>query len=390
MDLGLERMADALAAMGNPCGTIPAIQVAGTNGKGSICSFIDSGLRAAGIHTGLTTSPHLVSWCERIRIDGALISAPELRQRLIKLKQLIEIHQLTPFEQLMAAAFDHFAAGQVELLILEVGLGGRLDATTAHPIRPVIAMARIGRDHCEHLGNSLREITAEKAAVISPGATVISAAQDPEVREVLNTMAARQGALIRWVKPLSEDWQLGLAGTMQRSNAAVARAALEALQPLGWELNQAQIRAGLAAAEWPARLQAMRWRGRSVLIDGAHNPQAAGQLARERLNWPDPEHGLHWILGIQAHKDAPAMLRELLKPADQAWIVPVTGHHSWSCCQLQAACPELAQQLREAEAVDQVLITLLNHKVWPSPAPIVAGSLYLLGDLLARRLFTAE
>ena len=390
MDLELGRMARALNAMGNPCGSIPAIQVAGTNGKGSICSFIASGLKAAGIRTGLTTSPHLVSWCERIRIDGTLITASELRQRLLQRKPLVAIHQLTPFEQLLAAAFDHFAAGQVELLILEVGLGGRLDATTAHPIRPVIAMARIGLDHCEHLGSNLSAITAEKAAVINPGATVISAEQEPEVTELLNTMAARQGALIKWVKPLSQDWQLGLPGTMQRSNAAVARAALEALQPLGWTLQEEQIRAGLAAAEWPARLQTMVWQGHSVIIDGAHNPQAAAQLARERLNWTAPDQRVHWILGVQAHKDAPGMLRELMKPADQAWIVPVAGHRSWRCSELKEACPELALQLLEAKGVDQVLSRLENLGGWPSPAPIVAGSLYLLGNLLGRGVFTAE
>ena len=181
MDLGLERMQQALQAMGNPCASIPAIQVVGTNGKGSIASFIASSLKAAGIRVGLTTSPHLVSWCERISSDGELISIVELRQRLTALQPLAQTHRLTPFELLMATAFDHFRSREVELLVLEVGLGGRLDATTAHPYRPIIAMANIGLDHCEHLGYSLKEITAEKSAVISPGAAVISARQQAEV-----------------------------------------------------------------------------------------------------------------------------------------------------------------------------------------------------------------
>ena len=152
MDLQLDRMQAALNALGDPCASVPAIQVAGTNGKGSIAAFLAAALKRAGITTGLTTSPHLVSWCERISIDGEQISELTLRKRLIELQSIGKQHQLTPFEQLLAVAFVHFQANAVDLLVLEVGLGGRLDATTAHPDRPVIAMAAIGLDHCEHLG----------------------------------------------------------------------------------------------------------------------------------------------------------------------------------------------------------------------------------------------
>ena len=177
MDLQLDRMQAALEALRSPCQEVPAIQVAGTNGKGSIASFLASALHRAEIRCGLTTSPHLISWCERICVDGRPIAHDCLRDALIALRPISDHHRLTPFEQLLAVALSHFHREQVELLVLEVGLGGRLDATTAHRCRPVIALAAIGLDHCEHLGETLTLIAREKAAVITPGATVISAAQ---------------------------------------------------------------------------------------------------------------------------------------------------------------------------------------------------------------------
>ncbi|ABM78727.1 bifunctional folylpolyglutamate synthase/dihydrofolate synthase [Prochlorococcus marinus] len=390
MDLGLERMQQALQAMGNPCASIPAIQVVGTNGKGSIASFIASSLKAAGIRVGLTTSPHLVSWCERISSDGELISIVELRQRLTALQALAQTHRLTPFELLMATAFDHFRSREVELLVLEVGLGGRLDATTAHPCRPIIAMANIGLDHCEHLGYSLKEITAEKSAVISPGAAVISARQQAEVASILEDKAKHQQARLQWVSPLPDDWTLGLPGVLQRQNAAVAKGALESLVPLGWRLNEDVIRTGLAHAYWPARLQTVHWQSQPVLIDGAHNPPATERLAHERQQWSNQEFGVCWVLGLQAHKQAPAMLRHLLKPSDLAWIVPVPEHCSWTQHQLAAHCPDLSSQLQSADNVEQVFSILLKQNRWPNPPPVVAGSLYLLGDLLAKQTIKAE
>ena len=204
MDLQLERMRHALQDLGSPCGEIPAIQVAGTNGKGSIASFLSAALQQAGIRSGVTTSPHLVSWCERIAIDGVPISEGDLRQLLLAQQQLCAKHRLTPFEQLLAAALAHFHTEAVELLVLEVGLGGRLDATTAHPCRPVIAMASIGLDHCEHLGSTLKAIAEEKAAVITPGAQVISAEQPAPVREVLEKTCCANNAVLRWVDPFTQ------------------------------------------------------------------------------------------------------------------------------------------------------------------------------------------
>ena len=394
MDLSLDRMQRALKTLGHPCGSVPAVQVVGTNGKGSIASFVHSGLVHAGISTGLTTSPHLVDWTERIRVGSTQISSQELRQHLETLQPLARTEALTPFELLITAALVHFEQANLEWLVLEAGLGGRLDATTAHWNRPLLAVASIGLDHCEHLGSSLTAVAREKAAAITPGATVISAHQVSEVTTVLQQACEQAGAQLCWVEPLDSSWQLGLSGHLQRSNAAVAKAVLEQIRNLGWTITDTNIREGLAAAHWPGRLQTMHWRGKDVLVDGAHNPPAAEALALERQHWPHQANGVTWILGIQAHKQAPTMLKTLLKPQDQAWIVPVPGHRSWTRTQLLNENPGWTRQLHalpdsapahpKSEAVAEVL-TLLEQRGWPTAAPVIAGSLYLIGHLLEQK-----
>ena len=387
MDLSLERMQAALAALANPCAGVPAVQVVGTNGKGSIACMIHSGLTAAGLRSGLTTSPHLTSWCERICVNQQQIELAQLRQRLKQLQPLAQHHNLTPFEQLITSALVHFDANALDWLVLEAGLGGRLDATTAHPNRPLIAIGSIGMDHCEHLGHSLTAISNEKAAVIGPGAHVISAAQNEAVTKVLEARSQEMGATLEWVEPLTEEWELGLSGQLQRRNGAVACAALRHMHALGSSITEEQIRGGLAQAHWPGRLQTLHWKHHSVRVDGAHNPDAAQQLALERYAWSQPGQQQIWILGIQGHKQAPEMLRILLKPNDEAWIVPVPGHVSWTADQLSEICPTHAHQLRSAPCVEDVLNNLFKNDVdRPNLKPVIAGSLYLIGSLLGGRV----
>ena len=391
MDLSLDRMHRVLSELGDPCSNTPAVQVVGTNGKGSIACMIHSGLSAAGVRSGLTTSPHLVSWCERICVNQKSITLVELHQRLQALEPFAEQHQLTTFERLITAAFLHFKANEVDWMVLEAGLGGRLDATTAHPQRPLIAVGAIGIDHREHLGDTLTAISREKAAAISPGAHVISAAQLDPVRAVLEEHTRTVGATLEWVEPLPDDWDLGLPGTLQRSNGAVAYGALRQIRKLGSKISDPSIRQGLAKAHWPGRLQTVLWNGRPIRLDGAHNPAAAAQLAQERACWCDRQHTQLWILGIQAHKQAPEMLQLLLKPNDFAWIIPVPGHESWTLDRLSDACPNLVHQMGRANDVLDVLNGLASAPgSWPNPSPLIAGSLYLLGELMAQGIIEAK
>jgi dihydrofolate synthase / folylpolyglutamate synthase len=396
VDLGLERLRGALAELGHPERRFAAVQVAGTNGKGSICTLVHRSLLAAGIRAGLYTSPHLVSWTERIRLGPDPIPPATLRRHLLAAGAAAERHSLTPFERVTAAAFLAFAEAQLPLVVLEVGLGGRLDATSCHPDRSVIGFAAIGLDHREFLGPDLASIAAEKAGVLQPGAVAVSAPQAPEAAAVLERQAEATGAQLRWREPLAQaaDGSLeiegercacGLAGSIQADNGAVALGMLEALAERGWPLHTAAIRQGFAQAHWPGRLQQLHWRGQPLLLDGAHNPPAAAAL-RAELDRHPARHGLgsgprHWLLGMLANKQGPELVAALLAPGDRAWIVPVPGHASWEREALAVALPQRAHQLETATDVAQAIAlarpTAAGHRL------IVAGSLYLIGNLLA-------
>jgi len=349
-----------------------------------------------------------VGWTERIRLGSESIAPSALRRQLEAVHPIALAHQLTPFELVTAAAFCAFAEAKLPLVVLEVGLGGRLDATTCHPDRRVIGLATIGMDHAEFLGPDLASIAAEKAGVLQPGCVAISGPQDPEVVAVLEARASAVGAQLRWVLPLPQTSEgalllhadadadaaigsagspsvvCGLTGAVQATNAAVAQGVLLALAEQGWPVTAEAIRSGFAAARWPGRLQQFVWHGIPLLLDGAHNPPAAAAL-RAELDARPEAHGLapgprHWVIGMLANKQGPEILSTLLAPDDRAWIVPVPGHASWSCDQLVAQRPALGQQLQPAsDLVDAVA----QARTADHGRPVVAGSLYLLGVLLA-------
>ena len=397
VDLGLERLQAALTELGHPERRFAAVQVAGTNGKGSISTMLERIATAAGIRCGLYTSPHLLSWCERIRLPDGLIAEAELRRLLEALQPLALRHDLTPFELVTAAAFQAFAEAGVELVVLEVGLGGRLDATTVHPDRQVLALASIGLDHTEHLGPTLAAIAAEKAGVLHAGAVAVSGPQAPEAAAVLERQALALGCDLRWVEPLPTEAQggprLGLAGDLQRHNAAVALGAAQALAERGWPIDSAAMARGLATARWPGRLERRCFAGRPLLLDGAHNPPAAEALRREldRLESQAEESRAvepstaasprRWLIGIQRHKDAPQLLRALLRPGDALRVTTLPEHACWRAAELQHL-PELQAAPLEITDASGDLQADLAWLVGSAALPVACGSLYLVAALL--------
>ena len=379
IDLGLERLQGALAELGHPERRFAAVQVAGTNGKGSISTMLERIASAAGIRCGLYTSPHLLSWCERIRLPDGLITETELRRLLQELQPLALRRNLTPFELVTAAAFVAFAEAGVELAVLEVGLGGRLDATTVHPQRLVLAFASIGLDHTEALGPTLAAIAAEKAGVLHGAGRAVSGPQAPEAVAVLRRQAQACGCPLRWVEPLPSEAaggpQLGLRGELQRHNGAVAVAAAEALAELGWPIDAEAIERGLREARWPGRLARHRFGGRPLLLDGAHNPPAAEALRRE-LDAMGPAAPRRWLIAMQRHKDAPQLLRTLLRPGDQARVLALPEHASWRADELQQATG-LPLEPANPSPHDN-----LHWLVDSAALPVACGSLYLVAELL--------
>ncbi len=385
MDLTLIRMEKVIEKLNLTKLKIPAIQIAGTNGKGSIISFLESSLIQEKVNIGVTTSPHLRNWEERIRINGKNISSKKLKKELLEIKELSKTLKLTTFEYLIATAIKHFISNKVDLIILEVGLGGRLDATTSYPFRPIIGFASIGKDHCDQLGNTLSDIAKEKAAIITKGCTIVSGFQAPEVAKVIEIESKKKNAIIKWVSALDESWKLSLNGEFQKNNAAVAKCILENLYNIGIRVNKKSIINGFLEANWPGRLQKVVWKDLNIILDGAHNPHAAEQLSKERSYWNKNNNKVIWIIGIQLNKDACLILHHLVNPDDIAWIVPIPGHKSWRKDLLDKQCEYTSKQLRQGLNIPKVLKKIESDIKYEkaSYTIFITGSLYLVGDLLS-------
>ena len=382
INLDLTRMRQALLKLDKPCHNIPAIQIVGTNGKGSISAFLENILCQAKINVGVTTSPHLFEVSERIRVNQIKISN-EIFDRLIKNIQtkLFEC-KLTPFELIICCGLKYFELNNVNLLILEAGLGGRLDATTAHKFRPIIAFGKIGIDHTEYLGDSLEKITREKAAVIEKGSFVVSSEQNPIVRNIINDRVKKIGADITWVEALDENWELGLKGNFQKQNAAVAFKVAQLLIEKGWGIKHEDIKKGLAMAKWPGRLEIIDFDNKKILVDSAHNSSAAKALSLERENWLNQEKGVLWIIGVQKHKNIILIIKNLIKSIDKVLLVPVPNQESWSLSDISKISDLKLDNFIEFSNFKEAIKYLRQLKKWPRCIPVLTGSIFLVSEFI--------
>jgi len=402
MKLGLDRMERALAALGDPHRAAPVLHVAGTNGKGSTCAFLDAALREAGLRTGLYTSPHLERFAERFRVDGVAATESQLVGIWDELGRrvpgaLAGADALTFFELTTLLGFLHFARERVQVQVLEVGLGGRLDATNV--VRPVAAcITSIGLEHREFLGDTLAAIAGEKAGIVKPGVPAIVAAQEPEAAEVVRRIAreraaplAMEGAdfSIRTEKGSfrydSERWHLGgfsigLRGPHQLSNAAVAVRALEEAAAAGLPVTAEHARRGLRDATWPGRLETVRTRPEAVL-DGAHNPPAARALARS-VRELFAGRRVRLVLGILGDKDAAAILRELAPVAAEIVVTAPASPRALPAADLAALARPLHPCVEVAEPAPRALELVLRRSD-AHDVVLVCGSLYLVGEVRA-------
>ncbi len=302
--LGLENVRRLFAALNIPGRDQRIIHVAGTNGKGSVCAMIDSILRAQGYRTGLFTSPHLVTFRERIQVDGEKISEQAVAAGLTSIRSLTADWEPHPtfFEITTALGLLHFKQCDAELVVLETGMGGRLDATNAtQPIVSVITP--IDLDHQKWLGNSLTEIAGEKAGIIKPETPVVSASQLPDAEAVICARAAECDASLQFVRQAFEG-KVALEGEHQKQNAALAVAALRAANVA---IEQDAIARGLASIAWPARFQC--WDD-CIIIDGAHNPAGARILAETWKRVFGEDRATIIFAGLQ-DKDIVAIIRAL-------------------------------------------------------------------------------
>jgi len=368
--LGLDNTRRLMVAVGNPHEQLKFLHVAGTNGKGSICAMLDAMLREEGLRAGLYTSPHLVDFRERIRVDGVMIPEDAVAEGLTLLRQAAEEweHAPTFFELTTVLAAWWFARAGAEIVVWETGMGGRLDATNI--VVPLVAViAPIGMDHREWLGPALADIAGEKAGIIKPGGPVVSAPQAPEVMAVIKAKARGQGSALT---VLAEPCQgaVGLLGDHQKWNAAVALAALDAAKLVPDQSARAR---GLASVQWPARFQRL---GGNLVIDGAHNVPAAQALA---VTWRE-EFGVvrpRLVFGALREKNPEELLRVLRGIADEIVLVPVGNARSASIAQLR----EAAKNCGFTAIIESTLADALKSR--DRQPLLVTGSLFLAGEALA-------
>ena len=391
VDLGLERIETLLAAMGNPHQKVPIIHVAGTNGKGSVCAYLASVLSAAGYTTGRYTSPHLVNWTERICVDGEPISWEALHASLAEVKSAIHPESPTPtqFEVFTAAAWQYFAAQQVDVAVVEVGLGGRLDATNVckQPLATVIVS--IGRDHWQRLGDTLAKIAGEKAGILKAGVEAIAGPLPAAAKAVVQAKATAVGAPLTWVLPAKVtgsdrstliyngiEYPQTLLGEHQKVNSACAIATLQSLRAQGWQIPDEAIRQGMANVRWPGRLQRVDWQGHKLLIDGAHNRESARSL-RVYIDQTYPNQPITWLMGMLETKDHEGVFTELLRAGDRLHLVSVPGHLSAEPSRLKAKAQQSCSTLAAIE-IHSDLAAALPVATQTQPS-VLCGSLYLIG-----------
>ena len=373
--LGLENIERLLATLRLDLRGSAVIHVAGTNGKGSVCAMIDSILRAQGYRTGLFTSPHLVTFRERICVNGEMISENAVAKGLTAIHDLVTDWKPHPtfFEVATAIALKHFSDARIDIAILETGLGGRFDATNV--IQPnVSVITPIDFDHERWLGKTLSEIAAEKAGIIKPGIPIVSAAQRPEAKEVIRARAAECEAPLQFVTAPYDETPIALAGPHQKLNAALAIAALRSGKI---EIDDSAIAHGIATVQWPARFQ--RWDERTI-IDGAHNPAAAQVLAGTwREFFGDQRATL--ILAVLSDKDLRGICEAMAPIADSVLLPKIRGERAADPKTLARTFSAVAASLPYSIAAS-IADALALARAKPNPI-LLTGSLHFAGEVLA-------
>ena len=381
--LGLGNIRRLIAELDVDLGGAQIIHVAGTNGKGSVCAMIDSICRAAKYRTGLFTSPHLITFRERIRLNGKMISENEVATGLTTIRNLAADWNPHPtfFEITTALALKHFADAKparrslgergIDIVILETGLGGRLDATNALQSN-VAAITPIALDHQEWLGDSLAKIAAEKAGIVKAKTPIVSAPQPAEAECVINLRANECDSPLQFVDRAYNKSPVALRGEHQKLNAAIAIAAIRAIKI---KIGDAAVAQGLATIEWPGRFQC--WDKRTV-IDGAHNPAAAKILVDTwRVIFADERATL--ILAILSDKDLRAICEMLAPIADSILLPKLRTERAADPIELQKVFVDLGRESGTAASFGEAFA-----KAREKPASIlITGSLHFAGEALA-------
>jgi len=417
VNLGLEAIQHLLAELGDPHDRVPIIHVAGSNGKGSVCAYLSAVLTEAGYRVGRYTSPHLVSWCERICIRDQPISPEKLHEVLQQVEAAIRPDRPSPtqFEVITAAMWLYFAQQKVDLAVIEVGLGGRLDATNVCDRPLVTVITSLSMEHWQRLGPTLTDIAREKAGILKSDCPAVIGQIPSEAAAVVNRRVLELNCPTIYPQPAKDlggswaeyqgmeeyelkletgeegsielvksfQYQLPLQGAIQLQNSALAIAALQLLRQDGWEFSDEAITDGIANTKWAGRLQWSTYKEHQILIDGAHNP-ASAEVLRQFVNTLKPAP-IHWVMGMLSTKDHADVFKELLKSGDRLYLVPVPGHSSANPQELATLAKQICPDLADCCVYETVFAALEMAIEKSGQDPIVlCGSLYLIGDFFEK------
>ncbi len=410
--LGLENITTLLAALGDPHRRFPSVHVAGTNGKGSVSAMLERVLREHGLKTGLYTSPHLVRVEERIRISGVEIAPPRFSALLGRIRATVDrlmaegklVYHPTFFEVLTALAFLQFAERKVDVAVLEVGMGGRFDATNV--VEPLVSViTTISMDHENHLGRTLRAIAFEKAGIIKPGVPVVCGVRNREAPEEIKRLAKersaplveafgrgrtlagkRSGGGFRFVYRTGDAeyrFSPGLTGRYQGDNAAVAIAAAEILSKTWRPLKRSLVLRGIREARWEGRLETVS-RHPLVILDGAHNEEGLRSLADHVRGVIGRKVIL--VFAAMKDKDLKTMTRIIFPQASTVILTQVPQKRSALTGEIRAAAETFRGDIREEPDVARAVRQALSLSAGRIPV-VIAGSLFLVGEVKRLRLF---
>jgi dihydrofolate synthase/folylpolyglutamate synthase len=394
---GVDRMRILSEMLGHPERSVPCVHVAGTNGKGSVSAMLESILRASGMRTGLYTSPHLVRLGERVQVNRQILSETEIVDYVRELQPLADRigaeggpgDRPTFFEFMTAMAFLQFARRCCDCSVIEVGLGGRLDATNI--VEPeVTVVTSIGMDHCDMLGYTLAEIAGEKAGIIKPGRPVVIGRMPPEAESTVRAVAASQGArLVSVREEFGDDVarypRSNLEGDYQRWNAATASLVAQLL-PERFRVSAGSIGAGLRAVDWPGRWQRIRLGGRLAILDSSHNPEGAGVLDANltRLR-TETGRAPVVIVGALGERRAGPLLEVLCRHSRELHLVVPNQSRASTHAELEALVPGIFGGKVIRSTVEELFPAPLTCSAGgPDDVIVLTGSIYLLGEVLCR------
>lgn len=368
INLGLERISAILEILGNPQDSLQYFHVAGTNGKGSVCAILASVLQEYGKKTGLYTSPHIFEYTERIKINGEDISKEDFAYYVTNICEIADKNQihLTEFEILTAAAFKYFADNNVDVVVLETGLGGRFDATNVIKKNLCAIITHIDLDHTERLGNTKDKIAFEEAGIIKPNCPVVTS----EGYEAIKDAADEQNSLLLFTAPFADTTNLSLKGTYQQENLALALTALKLVFP---EISQSIVDEGLKKVKHPCRFQVIE--DKNLIIDGAHNPNGITGL-RESLDYYYPDKYRRFVFGCLRNKDYKKMMEILFEQGDEIYFYHFNNKNSCTVEELQTACQFPSKEFKSLTELPQKENTMT----------IVCGSFYMLQEIIKNNL----